>query len=386
RDRFDSFGVLRAEFMSIPEARDDEWLRILVDLHAAWAYLTQGEPRAALEQAEQVLEMVGTEVSMRAALAQTHRLHAMARAGQAERALTEGLAELEEARKAGSGVAILALEQALAVVELALGDLDAARRLALEHAGTPALHSEVLWRDILARIALEQGEPEQACIHATSIRSIGERTGSARQAALADHFDGLLALQGEDLSEAAERLHRALSAQEEHGCRRDAIDTLEALGHLAVRAGDAARGARLHAASAAARRALGCVRVPPQSAELSELQARIDSTLGIQGAALARAEGERLSLQQAIGYAQRSRGKRQRALAGLASLTPTETEIARLAAAGLSNPEIAGRMFISRHTVKVHLSHVYGKLDIASRTQLGALLTDTDTLAANADA
>lgn len=42
-------------------------------------------------------------------------------------------------------------------------------------------------------------------------------------------------------------------------------------------------------------------------------------------------------------------------------------------------------MFISRDTVKVHLSRVYGKLDITSRTQLGALLTDTDTLAVNID-
>lgn len=57
---------------------------------------------------------------------------------------------------------------------------------------------------------------------------------------------------------------------------------------------------------------------------------------------------------------------------GRDSLTPTERRVVSLATEGLSNPEIAERMFIARGTVKVHFSHIYEKLDVKSRTQLAA--------------
>jgi DNA-binding CsgD family transcriptional regulator len=44
-----------------------------------------------------------------------------------------------------------------------------------------------------------------------------------------------------------------------------------------------------------------------------------------------------------------------------------------LVAHGLSNPEIGSRLFMSRGTVKTHLSHVYAKLGVANRTELATL-------------
>ena len=51
-------------------------------------------------------------------------------------------------------------------------------------------------------------------------------------------------------------------------------------------------------------------------------------------------------------------------------LTSREREIAALVAGGLSNREIADRLFISRRTVDAHVNHIYAKLRISSRVQL----------------
>lgn len=51
------------------------------------------------------------------------------------------------------------------------------------------------------------------------------------------------------------------------------------------------------------------------------------------------------------------------------SLSPRETEILRLVAAGRSNPEIAGELFIGEATVKTHLQKAFAKLDVADRTR-----------------
>jgi DNA-binding CsgD family transcriptional regulator len=66
------------------------------------------------------------------------------------------------------------------------------------------------------------------------------------------------------------------------------------------------------------------------------------------------------------------RGARRRPASGWASLTATELQVARLAAEGLTNPQIAQRLFISRYTVETHLKHVFAKLSLTSRVQLAA--------------
>jgi DNA-binding CsgD family transcriptional regulator/RecA/RadA recombinase len=68
---------------------------------------------------------------------------------------------------------------------------------------------------------------------------------------------------------------------------------------------------------------------------------------------------------------------RRVALSGVESLTPSERRVAELAAEGPTNREIAQALFVTPKTVEVHLSSVYRKLGISSRSQLAGALAET---------
>jgi DNA-binding CsgD family transcriptional regulator len=82
---------------------------------------------------------------------------------------------------------------------------------------------------------------------------------------------------------------------------------------------------------------------------------------------------ETLTLPEAVAYARRTRGKRNRPSSGWAGLTPAEQSVVRLAVEGLTNPDIGARLFMSRSTVKTHLSHIYAKLGVTNRTELATM-------------
>jgi DNA-binding CsgD family transcriptional regulator len=65
---------------------------------------------------------------------------------------------------------------------------------------------------------------------------------------------------------------------------------------------------------------------------------------------------------------------RRLVLSGVEALTPSEHRVAEMAAAGMSNREIAQALFVTLRTVEIHLTHSYRKLDITSRKQLARAL------------
>jgi DNA-binding CsgD family transcriptional regulator len=70
---------------------------------------------------------------------------------------------------------------------------------------------------------------------------------------------------------------------------------------------------------------------------------------------------------EAIAYSAAPRRPAAERFAYPAELSEREVEVLRLVAAGLSNAEVADRLYVSRRTVDAHLQRIYGKLDVSTR-------------------
>jgi DNA-binding CsgD family transcriptional regulator len=147
---------------------------------------------------------------------------------------------------------------------------------------------------------------------------------------------------------------------------------LEVLAAVARRQDSSSEALRLFAAAATARGVQGTQPTPHWSVDVEAEIGALRDTMDDDTFAAAWNEGAALSLDDAIAYARRGRGERKRPAAGWASLTPTEQQVTELVADGLSNPEIAERLFISRRTVASHLTHVFAKVNVRTRNELTA--------------
>ena len=370
RDRFDAVRERCEEFVALAGEKPS-WLLPWLENALAWADISQGFPRSALEHCQRALQLEANRATLTYYVATAHRLQAMVLAGEAHSAHEQGLAMLDRTRRAGLALAAAALERSVAAAEFALGELDQAQARAERGLENPHRYTAAEWRDTLTRIALARGDARAAHEHADALRAFGS-TGSPRKIALADWAHGAAALLDGELAEACERLHAALPRQAEQGLLPEAIDSLEALGELELASNHATRGARLIASAQAGRRTFGIVCRASHPDGPEALHARCEQLLGNRYAAVF-ADGEAMTLQCAIEYARRGRGRRGRPTHGWASLSPVQSEVAALAAEGLSNPDIGKRLLISRGTVKAHLTHVYRKLDVNNRVQLAAL-------------
>jgi DNA-binding CsgD family transcriptional regulator len=171
--------------------------------------------------------------------------------------------------------------------------------------------------------------------------------------------------------DAAERdAQQALAIAAENAAFLGISDIFECLSALAHRGESHREAARLLGASHSIRQRLGEKRFKVHDAWCDGLTAGVREALGENDFAAAWEEGAALSIEDAIAYAQRGRGERKRPSSGWASLTPAELDVARLLSEGLTNKEIATRLFVSPRTVQTHLTHVYTKLGLTSRVQL----------------
>jgi predicted ATPase/DNA-binding CsgD family transcriptional regulator len=295
--------------------------------------------------------------------------------GAADAARERAEADLEQSRqeklRLGTGV----LVHALGVAALAAGDLDRAAQWATSLYEQESEVCYLGWhaQEILVAVALARDDSALAKIHVERLLAAAEPLRNRRAQAVA-HLGLARALLLEGGGERAESVtHGALKVLMDHGWRPAVIDALDILAEIALFRRQHERAVRLSAAARTQRSILGLVAFPPAQERTERNLASAGTALGDENLKKAFEEGARLSLEDAVAYAQRGRGEHATATHGWASLSPAERQVVELASQGLNNPDIAQELFMSRNTVKMHLSHAYAKLGVANRTELARL-------------
>jgi DNA-binding NarL/FixJ family response regulator len=295
--------------------------------------------------------------------------------GAADAARERAEAHLEQSRQERLRLGTGALVNALGVAALAAGDLDRAAQWATSLYEQESEVCYLGWhaQEVLVAVALARGDSAQAKVHLERLLAAAKPLNNRRAQAIA--YLGLaraLLLEGDDKG-AESVAHDALKILTEHGWRPLVSDALDVLADIAASRRHHELAVRLAAASHAQRSNLGLVAFPHVQKRTEQHLAATRAALGDENFRQAWEDGTRLSLAEAVAYAQRGRGEHASATHGWASLSPVERQVADLASRGLSNPDIGRELFISRNTVKVYLSRAYAKLGVANRTELARL-------------
>ena len=283
-------------------------------------------------EAEAVVEATGSQLAPQGAIAL-----AAWRGHEAEAsALIQ--ASRQEVERRGEGLWLIATEWASAVLFNGLGryqDALAAAEQAAEHPHELGLSTWVPTEIIEA--AVRSGDPERAAGPLRRLQEISRAAGTDWALGVEARSRALLSD-----GEAAERLYR---------------EAIERLGRTRIRVA-LARAHLLYGEWL--RRENRRV----DAREQLRIAHQLYSSMGMEGFA-ERARRELSATGETV---------RKRSVTTRGELTAQEMQIARLAKNGLSNPEIAARLFISARTVQYHLGKVFTKLAISSRGQLDRVL------------
>jgi predicted ATPase/class 3 adenylate cyclase/DNA-binding CsgD family transcriptional regulator len=294
-------------------------------------------------------------------------------AGRGDDALERAMTAREQAVARGAGLALPWIETCVGTAHAARGALeDAVSTLgAIVEVGANGVLHALAWAEVaLADVLRLQGDRSGAASHAGRVLELMNHLENPWFGARARLVIGRLGAARSSWSEAESLHHQALEAIMDHGFHLELPGAIEALGEVAHGLESDEEATRLLGAAHRVRREFGFVAWNPQRHEVEVLTERVREALGAPAFDVAFEQGTELAPEEAVAWLRRARGSRKRPSGGWESLTPTELEVLRHTAQGLTNPEIAERMFISRGTVKVHLSHIYAKLGIRNRTEL----------------
>jgi DNA-binding CsgD family transcriptional regulator len=192
---------------------------------------------------------------------------------------------------------------------------------------------------------------------------------------------GWAALLGGEPQRAKAQFEESFTLSKELGDKATIVASLEGLACVAGANGEALRAARLFGAAEALMEATSYGYSPQESAMVEPYRARARSRLGEAGWEEALSEGRMMSMEAAIGYAL-SKEDSSTATPSTTSeqplsctpdhpvrLTPREIEVLRLVATGMTNPQVAQKLFLSPRTVQRHLYSIYRKLKVSSRAE-----------------
>jgi DNA-binding CsgD family transcriptional regulator/tetratricopeptide (TPR) repeat protein len=270
----------------------------------------------------------------------------------------------------------------LAVAARHRGDYERADRLYAEGLSLVRKLDSAYWRFLYLTnwgwTSLLQGNYERAA--ALTEEAVELARGRGFMGLLQRALDNLgwAALLGGDLGRAKALFEESLVLSREVGDKDNACASLEGLASIAGAQGKVGRAARLFGAAEAWREALGASLLEPAERSMHEcyLVGARSQTHQLTWAE-AWEEGWTMSMEEAIGYALSEQEPSATPAASEqppvsapeypAGLTAREAEVLRLVAGGLTNAQVAGKLFLSRRTVDTHLTSVYRKLGVSSR-------------------
>jgi predicted ATPase/DNA-binding CsgD family transcriptional regulator len=342
-------------------------------LYVAWMACLDGrfpEAREATAHLRTAVESAGEPVM--SALADHFTALADVWQGEPARALEHQRASLERALALGAGSVVPWLIYDIAFAELALGRPEHARAALGDM--LPLVEGRhglgTAWAlCLLAEVQRLLGD-DAAGATAMHAQTTAERLGNRLCATFARLTRGRLAAAHGDWAVAQQHALAHLDACAEGGHTTYVPACLDALAEVASGLHRYVEATRLFAAAERAREQIGTVRVPAEDRHWAAIDRGLRDALPDGAYAAARSEGAELSTEDALEWARRTRGPRGRPTGGWESLTPTEARVLELATDGLSNRQIAERMFVSSETVKTHFGHIFKKINVHSRVEL----------------
>jgi DNA-binding CsgD family transcriptional regulator len=296
--------------------------------------------------------------------------------GEAEGFVRDGI---EAARDAEDTWGQRLLLYPLALVDAWLGRADAARAAAARRLAEAQANGErpgeVRARGVLGLLALSEGDGEAAAVELRAAAELLDEMGFEHPGAFPVLPDAIEALACSGDVDGARELLSRLERQASEPWPLAAAE--RGRGVVALAEGDGDRAAEHLARAAAEFERLGH---RPDAARAIFLAGRalLRANRRSQAAEALADARERFAALGAPLWEARVVGELERAAPGRASgeLTPAERRIAERVAEGMRNREIGAALFMSIGTVEAHLTRIYRKLDIRSRSELARLVAD----------